>query len=76
MNLKDLRKHYNLSQSEIAKIMDLDTSTVSKIEKGKIEMKLSSYGKLINALKISKEFSDGLIKQAIDYKRPKEIKRK
>lgn len=55
--LVKLRKIYKLNQSELAEILDMNVSTISRIEKGQIQ-KLSSttIQKLINHFNLSPSF--------------------
>ncbi|MCB9262099.1 MAG: helix-turn-helix transcriptional regulator [Flavobacteriales bacterium] len=52
--IKSLRKQRNLTQAELAELMDIDESALRRLEIGKItNPKLSTLLKLCNAFKIS-----------------------
>jgi transcriptional regulator with XRE-family HTH domain len=52
-NLKKIRTEKNISQVEIAKILDVDKSFISNIENGKTNPTLSTIANLANSLGVS-----------------------
>lgn len=71
MNLKDLRRELNLTQEDVAAIIGSSQTKVGRIESGELEMKLSEFGKLKNALKINAEYYESLIDEAVRSAKPK-----
>lgn len=51
-NLKSIRTSQNITQSELAKLIDVDKSFVSNIENGKNNPTLSTITSLAKALKV------------------------
>lgn len=55
--LVKLRKIYKLNQSDLAEILDVNVSTVSRIEKGQIKkLSIEAIQKLINHFNLSPSF--------------------
>ncbi|MCK4551649.1 MAG: helix-turn-helix transcriptional regulator [Tenericutes bacterium] len=50
MNLREVRKKFNITQKELADMIGMEQSYVSRLERGECEMKVSHLGKLIKAL--------------------------
>jgi len=76
MKLEDLRRDYNLSQLETARILETTQATVSRIESGIQELKISDLGKLINALDLNSEYYERLIAEATNSAKPQRKRRK
>ncbi|MCD4744944.1 MAG: helix-turn-helix domain-containing protein [Bacteroidales bacterium] len=62
--LKKLRKQENLTQGQLAKLMNIDKSYISKIENNLKETKFGTIRKYVEALKVNKmslklEFDNG-----------------
>lgn len=76
MNLKSIRELKGLTQKEIADIIEVHVSKVSRIENGELEMKLSEFGRLKNALKFNAEYYESLIDDAIKNAKPKRSAKK
>ncbi|MDZ4196930.1 MAG: helix-turn-helix transcriptional regulator [Candidatus Izemoplasmatales bacterium] len=74
MNLKELRRENNLSQEDVAKIIGSSQTKVGRIESGKLEMKLSEFGRLKNALKLNAEYYESLIDDAVKNAKPRRNK--
>lgn len=60
--LKRLRKMKNLSQTDLAKMMNMRQSTISDVESGKGT--LDSFFKIVQALKINLELSNQAVSKA------------
>jgi transcriptional regulator with XRE-family HTH domain len=73
LNLKQLRKKFNLTQIELAEILGIAQSKVSRIEDNKLEMKVSELGKLLNALKLSAYDVESLIENQVNHAKPPRI---
>lgn len=50
--IKELRTAQKLTQEELAKLLEVDKSMVSKWESGKVAPTLEQYGKLMQVFKI------------------------
>ena len=66
MNLKDVRKRFDLTQKDLAKILQVSQSKVSDLENGILELKVSELGKLIDALNLTWDYYEDLIKTQTD----------
>jgi len=65
--LKRLRKQQNLSQAELAKMMNMRQTTISDVESGKGT--LDSFFKIVQALKLNLELSSsGMLKTKLSGK--------
>jgi transcriptional regulator with XRE-family HTH domain len=65
--LKRLRKQQNLSQAELAKMMNMRQPTISDVESGKGT--LDSFFKIVQALKLNLELSSsGMLKTKLSGK--------
>ena len=51
--VRDLRKSQNLSQEELANLADVPLSQIGRIERGEVNITISSIAALATALKIS-----------------------
>lgn len=70
MNLVDLRKKFNLSQEDLAKLLGVTQAKVSRLESHELELKVSELGKLIKALDLNAEYYESLIDDAISNAKP------
>ena len=66
MNLKDVRKRFDLTQKDLAKILQVSQSKVSDLENGILELKVSELGKLIDALNLTWDYYEDLIRTQTD----------
>ena len=69
MNLKEIRKQRNLTQSDIGKILKLDKSQIHKIEKEKSKLNSNQIIKLCYAMNITSDYLLGLINFTEEKKR-------
>lgn len=51
--IKELRLKNNLSQQELAALLDYEKSNMSRLESGKVDAKISTYYKVAQALGIT-----------------------
>lgn len=61
MNLRLIRKQKQYKQEQIAKILDVDISQISRVEKGTQKLNSDQIIKLCKAMNISADFLLGLI---------------
>jgi predicted transcriptional regulator len=61
MNLREIRKKFNITQEELAQMLGMEQTYISRLETGECEMKVSHLGKLIKALSLNAEMIDSLI---------------
>jgi DNA-binding XRE family transcriptional regulator len=55
--IEDARKKYNITQTELGRRIGADRSYISKIESGKIEPKVSTFYRIINAMGMNIELA-------------------
>lgn len=67
IKLRDLRKKYNLSQSDLAKILNLSQNAISRYEKGEADPDLETLKKISQFFKVSIDYLlDNEIKNNLD----------
>lgn len=66
MNLKELRKEFGLSQKDMARILKLNQSSISRIETGETDLKVKDLARLIKTFNLNAEYYRKLIFDSID----------
>lgn len=76
MDMKNLRSRLGLSQEEIARIIKVSKSQVSRIENGICELSLAQFGILVRSVNLSESTIREMLSEAADNAPPPRIRSK
>lgn len=66
--IKECRKKKALTQEQIAEVLDISVSFISRIERGSVKVSLETLARIANVLEVSPcYFIDGVIKANDEY---------
>lgn len=74
-DLLSIRSEKNLTQRDMAKILNVSASQICRIESGECELSLAQYAALIKALSLSNEQASQLMQEALATAKPPRLRK-